>query len=295
MFDDRAPCSRRAQHRFWAVRMHHAAQALGAGFAAGGVELRLRQRRRAAVANAGRRENLDHVGTIGLLLANIVANLLDRPLHVRDRSERSEDARTGQHAARDRVTQRLVRGCANALHGRKAGHQGHEGVFGAIQRRLLRWLRTGVIPALGVEVPADVHVRVDETRQQRQAREIVGDGAAGIADTGDLAVFDGDGDTVDGAASPINHARGADRRGGACLRHRWDGGKRKQERSGKSHGPLSLFVIRYLLFVLRYFRGTEQLVGRLQGDVPQPRRIVRGQRLQERAHGIGHLVAGVPT
>ena len=43
----------------------------GTRLAAGGIELLLRQRRRAAVANARRREDLDQVGAVGLALPHL--------------------------------------------------------------------------------------------------------------------------------------------------------------------------------------------------------------------------------
>ena len=246
MFDHRAlrPCG--TQHRFRAVRVHHAAQPLRAGFAAGGVELRLRQRRRAAVANAGRRENLDEIGAVGLLPADILANLLDRPLRVRHRAERGEDARAGQLAARDRIAQRLIRGRAHTLHGGEARLQRDQRVLGAVAECLLRRLWAGVVAALGIEMPADVHVRVDEPRQQRQVREIVGDCADGIADAGDFAVLDRDGDIIR-HASHIDQAPGANRDARVRLRHQRADDKRNNEGDECSD---SVFVIRHLLFVI---------------------------------------------
>ena len=172
MLDDGALRARGAQHRLRAVRVHHAAQALRARFAARGIDLFLRQRRHAAVADAGRREDLDQVGAVGLLLADVFADLIGRPLRVRDLAERRQDARPGQHAAIDRIAQRLVGQRADALHGREAGHQRDVGVLGAVERGLLGRLGPGVIAALVVEVPADVDVRVDEAGQQREVAEV---------------------------------------------------------------------------------------------------------------------------
>ena len=58
----------------------------------------------------------------------------------------------------------LVARRADALDGREAGHQRDVGVLGGVQRVLFRRLGPGVVAALGVEVPVDVHVRVDEAR-----------------------------------------------------------------------------------------------------------------------------------
>ena len=168
VFDDGALGACRPQHRFGAVRVHHAAQSLRTRFAARRIDLLLRQRRHAAVADARRREDLDQVGAFGLQLADLLADLIGRPLRIRDLAERRQDARAGQHAAVDRIAQHLVRHRADALHGREAGHQRDVGVLGPIERGLLGGLRPAVIAALVVEMPADVDVRVDEAGQQRE-------------------------------------------------------------------------------------------------------------------------------
>ena len=104
--------------------------------------------------------------------ADLLADLIGRPLRVRDLPERRQDARARQHAAIDRIAQHLVRRRADALHGREAGHQRDVGILGAVERGLLGGLRPAVIAALVVEVPADVDVRVDEAGQQREVAEI---------------------------------------------------------------------------------------------------------------------------
>jgi hypothetical protein len=74
-----------------------------------------------------------------------------------------------------------------------------------------------VIAALVVEVPADVHVRVDESRQQREVAEIDSGRAVRLADARDLAVDNRDGTVLRDAASPIHYTRRPNRRRHAAL------------------------------------------------------------------------------
>ena len=190
MLDDGALRARGAQHRLGAVRVHHAAQALRPRLTARRIDLLLRQGRHAAVADAGRREDLDQVGAVALQLADLFANLIGRPFRIRNLAERRQDARSRQHAAIDRIAQRLVGRRADALHGGEAVDQRDVGVFGAIQRRLVGRFRPGVIAALVVEVPADVHVRVDEAGQQREVAQVDRRRSARRSNADDLAVLD---------------------------------------------------------------------------------------------------------
>ena len=154
------------------------------GLAARGVELRLRQRRHAAVADAGRGEDLDQVGAVGLELPHLAADLVGRQLGVGNLAERARAAAGPGMTPRASASRSgLSDGRADALHGGEAGHQRDVGVLGAVERGLVGRLRPGRVAAVGVEVPADVHVRVDEAGQQREAGQVVGGGAGRPAPT----------------------------------------------------------------------------------------------------------------
>jgi hypothetical protein len=77
-------------------------------------------------------------------------------------------------AARDRVAHRPVLGAADALHRSEAGVEHRAGVRGdGAVRRLRRVAVVGRVQHAGArEVPAEVHVRVDEPRQQRRVAEV---------------------------------------------------------------------------------------------------------------------------
>ena len=64
-----------------------------------------------------------------------------------------------------------------------------------------------------VEVPADVDVRVDEPRHQRQVAEVDRRSARGRTDADDLAVSDRDDGVIDDAAASVNNLPSANRRG----------------------------------------------------------------------------------
>src|SRR6478736_3005193 len=104
--------------------MDERAQALRLGFAADGVDLRLRDVHLAAVTHAGGREELDEVGAVGLELADAIAQLVRRALAALNLTERRKDARPVDGARVDRLSQGLVSGPADRLDGREAGHEG---------------------------------------------------------------------------------------------------------------------------------------------------------------------------
>ncbi len=150
-------CACTSVRRPWALASPHAA------FSCSSV-----MRLRAALADALRGEDLDEVGALRLLLADVGAKrLLDVARALVHRAERRQDARPGQLAAGDGVAQVLVARGAGALHGGEAVHQRDVGVLGARQRHLGRRLALVLRPAVLAEVVADVDVDVDQPGHQR--------------------------------------------------------------------------------------------------------------------------------
>ena len=92
----------------------------------------------------------------------------------------------------------LSRRRADALDGREAGHQRDVGVLGAVERGAASAARRpAVIAALRVEVPADVHVRVDEAGQQGGLAQINRHWTGRRAHAHDLPVADRDDGVVE--------------------------------------------------------------------------------------------------
>src|SRR5262249_50552473 len=114
---------------FSRMSVNHRPQPLRFRFAAYSHELFVGHRLAAAVADALRREYLNDIGAVGLQLADEVAELIRRPAVLVELADRSEDARSGQDAARDGFTQRDIRRRAHALNGGEPGHQGRVSVL----------------------------------------------------------------------------------------------------------------------------------------------------------------------
>ncbi len=142
--------------------------------AADRLELRIGHRLLAAVADALRREDLDDVGALFLQLAHLLTQLVGRAAGLVELANRGQDARAGDDAARDRVTQGDVGRRARALNGRDAGHQRDIRVLDHEEHRLGRRLALVVGAAVLAEVPADVVVDVDHPGHHRQAAQVVG-------------------------------------------------------------------------------------------------------------------------
>ena len=167
---------------FGAVGVDHRAQSVLGRLSACGVELFLGQGRGAPDPDAGRGEDLDHVGPRRGHLVHVRPDLGGAARTLRHRPDRGQHARTGQRTARDGVAERDVLRTAHALHGGNAALQHGPGVLGRVQHLFLRSVGRGtaVQPAgLAIEVPAQMHVRVDQPGEKCGARQVVDGGGFG--------------------------------------------------------------------------------------------------------------------
>src|SRR5262249_11807552 len=155
------------------LRMDHCAETLRASFAAGGVELFLREGGLTALPDAEGCEDLDEIGSFRFLLSNVFTKLLRRQPRVGHLVERSEDPRPRQYAARNGIAKRLVRRRAYTLYGGESRHQCDVSVFCAVERRLVWGFSTVDPPTVRIEVPSDVHVSVDEPGKKRHRTEVI--------------------------------------------------------------------------------------------------------------------------
>src|SRR5690242_14558949 len=104
--------------------MHHRAESRFFRLVANGVELILRERRLAALADTAGGEDFDDVGTVFGMLLHYGAQFLGSACGVSfagDGLKRSEDSRARQAIASYCVTEFFVEGRAEALHGGEAG------------------------------------------------------------------------------------------------------------------------------------------------------------------------------
>ena len=180
MLDLPAAGEGRAPRALGTVSVDHGPQAALARLATGGVELLLAQRGRAADPDAGGREDLDHVRARLGQRVHARPDLLRSAAPGRDRLDRGQDPRTRQRSARNRVPDRHILGSAEALHRRDAAREHVPRVLGRVERpvrRRVRRLRAAQPPRRRVEVPAEMDVRVDESRQRGRPREFVDHGA----------------------------------------------------------------------------------------------------------------------
>ena len=221
----RAAIARRTLHRLGGVRVHHRAKPLRGRFAAGRRKLRVRHRRLATVTDGLRCEDLDHIGTRGLEApddcAQRVRAAAGRALV--HGAERRQHARTRNGAAVDGVAECAVVFLTDALHGGEAGMQRRPCVAGLAVR--LRGGRIaiglGVQPVLRVHVPANVHMRVDESRQHRARPEVdtvCRQRTAGRANRRDAPIADGDVGVGEQLARAVDDTRGAQHHGASRLR-----------------------------------------------------------------------------
>ncbi len=175
MLDRRAAGEDGAARALRSVGVDRGAQAEPGRLAAGGVELLLAHRRPAADADRGRGEDLDQVSAAVGELGDEAADLLRLAGGLRDALDRGQDPRPGQGAAGEPVAQRQVAGRSHALHRGDAAEEGAVGVLQAQEGGELGRL-VAVLPvgsAVGIEVPVDVDVGVDQTRQKGHAGEVV--------------------------------------------------------------------------------------------------------------------------
>ena len=158
------------------------------------------------------------------------------------RTQRSDDPGTGDHPARYRVTDGAVHRAPEALHGGEARLQHPEAVFDGVERGDLRWVAAGQ-PAVLAEVPAQVDVGVDESREERAAGEIeplaVHRQFGHRQDHRDPAFAHHDAMVLENPAPAVQHAvRGEDQHGVMCrvrVRLRLRSAPRKQPANQRCH------------------------------------------------------------
>jgi hypothetical protein len=203
-----------------AVRVHGHAQATLLRAATDGVELFLRHGRIAAGADALGCEDLDHVRSEVRGMIDLLPQIVDGQLLVVQRLDGRQDARAGQCAAVDGIADRLVHRSAERLHGGDPAEECPVRVLGRIERTIRRALvaiRFVVMrAAVGVEMPGDVHMRVDPARHERGVHEVDVGPARVLVDGDDLPVVDHHRGIAEQPAAAVDDARGADdhRRGG---------------------------------------------------------------------------------
>ncbi len=102
------------------------------------------------------------------------------------------------------------------MDGRKAGHQRDPGIAGFRQSRLRRGFTLVFSAAIGAEVPGDVVVEIDPSRQNSQAAEIIESGIHSPLVFGillcphNLAILDNNQNVVQDVSFAIKHCAGTD-------------------------------------------------------------------------------------
>ena len=212
MLDRGAAGAGRSPRTLRAMRVDDGPEPLRGRLAAGGLELFRAEGGRAAIADAGRREDLDDVGP----LAGTVAHELPHRRRIaesgRHAPERRQDPWAGNITARDPIPQLGVGAGAETLHRGHAAHQRRPGVLDAVQHDLAVGLfRVARVKLpIGVEMPPDVDVGVDQPRQHSEASEVVDGirrGRRCARDLGDQASPHDDALVGEGGAPPVERAR----------------------------------------------------------------------------------------
>ena len=192
----------RALDALGAVRMHRDVAPLVRGSDDGGTDLLLGVVRHGRIGarghHAARREQLDPVGAVLDVLAHLLTDLIgpvgERLVALdvdvlgqlvvvavtagrRERLDRDQHARPGNAARRDRIAQRDVGeiAAAEVAHRRESGEQRLARVRHALDRGARRGLLEILVRRL-LLAAREVHVGVDEPRQQRHVAEIDVDG-----------------------------------------------------------------------------------------------------------------------
>src|SRR5262249_44460970 len=115
-----------------------------------------------------------------------------------------------------------------------------------VQHRLLRRfvaiLFVVVRAAVGVEMPADVHVRVDAARHQRAPAEVDVEVLWILLDRDDLVAVDDDRRVRDNVAAPVEDAVGTDREGSEEERAQHGRDCKMEIMESKSHDMLKRVV-----------------------------------------------------
>ncbi len=202
------------------VRVHPGAHALRARLTARRRDLQVGERLAAAVPDAARREDLDHVRAARLGLAHPLPDLVRRARRVGELPGRGDQPWPRVGAIGDEAAE------LDVLRRPEALHRGE-----ARQERALRVARGGEHPlgrrlsavrgaAVRAEMGVDVHVRVDEARHQRHRGEVPRDRGAGAPgrDSHDARSLDRDDHVALHAAAAVEQRAGADRHAGVGLR-----------------------------------------------------------------------------
>src|SRR3954451_14098520 len=106
------------------MSMHDRPLAQSCGLTAGGLNLGVTHGLITAFANALSREQLDHVGSLLNPFTHKCTYLVRSSRFLIQRLKRSNDARTRNNLASNRISQVSVNGRAQALNRRKSRHQG---------------------------------------------------------------------------------------------------------------------------------------------------------------------------
>ncbi len=117
------------------VGMHQGPQSKGLGLAACSLQLSVGHGLVAAFANALGGEDLDEVGTLGLALADELAQLVRVAAGLRERLQGGQESGAGNDAACDRIAEWLIHRRSWTLDGGEACFEGQVRIFDAVQNR----------------------------------------------------------------------------------------------------------------------------------------------------------------
>lgn len=202
------------------------AHALGACFAADRVQLiGVEAHRAAAVAGAARENDLHEIGAVALQAAHLFAQIGGRHRQhalagddaaAGDLPKRREQPRPRHAIGGDIFAQPRVERAADALHGRESGQQRDARVLcdGRVALRRGLGLEAGASAegSVRTEVPVEMDVHVDETRQQRHRTEVVRVRPRPMIDGRDAPVLDLDGRVSHRRTATVEQPRGVNRR-----------------------------------------------------------------------------------
>ena len=232
-----------APRRLRRVRVHDAAPPQRLGLPARGRELLLREVRPAALADALRSENLDHVCAGGDPLPDGQPQGVRASVRRGDPIERCDHARSRDGAPGDGVAQLAIEVRADALHGRDPRHEGAVRVLLGVEHRLLeRLLAAGIVvrATVGIEVRREMHVRVDAAGHHGQGAQIVRRRGEPGVESRDPRSSDDEGRVAHHAAPAVEDGTGANRDGGRLANREAGGGAGEREQPAKTrHGRAS--------------------------------------------------------
>src|SRR5215467_6488340 len=161
------------------------------GFAADRVELFLRERGLAALANAAGRKNLDDVRAVLRVFLNNSAQFVRCSCGLspaENRVEGGENSWPWQTHTINGVSKILVECSAEALHRGEAGGEHLPTIRSAREDRLFLGFALPGKAAVGVEVLSGMNMRIDPAGHNRQPSEVV-EGTTFRANSSDLGNF----------------------------------------------------------------------------------------------------------